>query len=351
MNRGTLASAASQHGHMHARALACSPCAGRTLLHRPVLCRVAAEELQVTESTECGYKPSLLQAYDVRGAIGAGAFGKVAVAVHRQSGVHVAVKTLPKVRGAHSRASTIAKIQKEVQLHQRLSEVPRVAQLLDLYEDAESVHMVCELCPGGDLKQHVETHGTLDEHTLAQIAFEVLSTVKAFHARGILYADVKAANFCLMDQQAFLDRAPMPFHVKAVDFGCSQLIGNHRLSKRTGTLAYMAPEVFSKSYAHKVDVWSTGVMLHWLFAHRLPFWANDCPPKISKVEQMQEYVNNAPISFDYGVWLGMSPEGIDFISRCLLRPEDERLSVEEALEHPWLQMHVGEVQRAMAFLN
>ncbi len=52
-----------------------------------------------------------------------------------------------------------------------------------------------------------------------------------------------------------------------------------------------------------------------------------------------------------GVWLGMSPEGIDFISRCLTRPEDERISVEEALEHPWMQMHVGEVQRAMAFLN
>jgi hypothetical protein len=102
---------------------------------------------------------------------------------------HSSTSPPPQVRGSHSRASTIAKIQKEAQLHQRLSEVPRVAQLLDLYEDAESVHMVCELCPGGDLKQHVETYGTLDEHTLAQIAFEVLSTVKAFHARGILYGE------------------------------------------------------------------------------------------------------------------------------------------------------------------
>lgn len=57
--------------------MACSPCAGRTLqLQRPVFCRVAAEELQLTESTEMGYKPSLLQAYDLRGSIGAGAFGK-----------------------------------------------------------------------------------------------------------------------------------------------------------------------------------------------------------------------------------------------------------------------------------
>lgn len=46
--------------------------------------------------------------------------------------------------------------------------------------------------------------------------------------------------------------------------GCLHIsTGPRRLSKRTGTPVFMAPEIFARDYGHKVDVWSLGVMLYW----------------------------------------------------------------------------------------
>lgn len=84
-------------------------------------------------------------------------------------------------------------------------------------------------------------------------------------------------------------------------------------------------------------------MLYWLFSLRLPFWAADEVPVVTKVEHIAEIVSSAPIRFD-GVYDSMSVEGVDFMTRVLTRPEGERLSVDEALAHPWLSLHVPEAR-------
>jgi len=38
---------------------------------------------------------------------------------------------------------------------------------------------------------------------------------------------------------------------------------SRRMSKRTGTPVFMAPEIFARDYSEKADVWSVGVMLYW----------------------------------------------------------------------------------------
>jgi serine/threonine protein kinase len=75
--------------------------------------------------------------------------------------------------------------------------------------------------------------------------------------------DIKPGNFCLKTQGALLSSQPKAGAIKAIDFGCSQSVGggvgeigeeggeglqrgSRRLSKRSGTPAFMSPEIFNK---------------------------------------------------------------------------------------------------------
>jgi serine/threonine protein kinase len=130
---------------------------------------------------------------------------------------------------------------------------------------------------------------------------------------------------------------PPPFPARA---------GGRRLTKRTGTPVFMAPEIFARNYGGKADIWGVGVMLYWLFCKRFPFFPNAEVVKQARLEEVAHAVSCAPISYDSGPWVGMSPEGVDFVSRCLARSEDERLDTDEALSHPWLEKYIRAEDRA-----
>ena len=105
---------------------------------------------------------------------------------------------------------------------------------------------------------------------------------------------------------------------------------------------YMAPEVYARDYNVEADMWSAGVMLYQLFAKRFPFWDNLETCKASKLEEVAVAVNEAPITFDYGPWLRMSVEGREFMAGCLQRDPHRRMTVEQALAHPWLVRALAE---------
>ena len=85
-----------------------------------------------------------------------------------------------------------------------------------------------------------------------------------------------------------------------------------------------------------------------LYCQRFPFFQNAEVVKAARLEEVADAVSNTPIKYDYGPWPNMTLEGVDFISRCLTRPEDERLSVTEALQHPWFAIHISEEERSTA---
>ena len=47
------------------------------------------------------------------------------------------------------------------------------------------------------------------------------------------------------------------------------------------------------------------------------------------------------IPLDYGPWLSVSPEGLHFLQRLLVRDPAQRATALEALEHPWFARHFG----------
>lgn len=326
----------------------------------PHFARVPEGGAEVAPSTsapvnllELGWKNGVFQDYVRTGRLlGAGSFGQVHLGAHAESKKPVAVKVLPKHRPKLSRGKVVEKLAREVHILQRLQPCPRVVALEGCYEDHDSVAVVTEACMGGDLQKYSDTHGPLTERSLALVALEVLSMISSCHQLGVLHGDVKPANFCIKDEHrhpyctsdAALLRSPW---LLAIDFGCSQLHhGFPRLSKRSGTPVYMAPEIFNRSYSFEADVWSTGVLLYQMFTRRFPFWEGDAYSRALSLDEVARAISGADIKYDFGPWLTMSPEGLQFVQACLTREAKARISVDEALQHPWLRRVLAAPQSA-----
>ncbi|GIM05255.1 hypothetical protein Vretimale_9700, partial [Volvox reticuliferus] len=348
-NRSLQAGPSLHWSHLHHR------------LARPQLCfhrrmiTTAAPAVSTSTSTsssdsslfELGWRTDFRETYVQGKVLGTGSFGKVHLGIHAATGENVAIKILPKERPRLSRAKVLEKLQRELALLDRLTDSPRVVELLDCYEDEENVYLVTEACQGGDLQKFSDTYGPLTERCLALVALEVLQVVHSCHRLGIVHGDVKPANFCIKDEHRHpyaataeaLQRTPW---LKAVDFGCSQLHYRHtRLSKRSGTPVYMAPEIFKRDYSFEVDIWSTGVLVYQLFCRQFPFWQGDSYNKALSLDEVAKAIIEADIRMDFGPWLTMSPEGRSFVRGCLTRDPALRLSLDDALNHPWIIAHTG----------
>lgn len=99
-----------------------------------------------------------------------------------------------------------------------------------------------------------------------------------------------------------------------------------------GTPSYLAPEVVLKrpeGYDQAVDSWSTGVIIYAMLTNSSPFEEQEDEPLHERVQKRQ---------VDYNVLkqLGMSDNAIDFISKLLITDPKTRMSLKDALNHPWI---------------
>jgi len=80
----------------------------------------------------------------------------------------------------------------------------------------------------------------------------------------------------------------------------------------------MAPELCAEeAYDQRVDVWSTGVIAFILLSGMPPFVGGDK----DKIYAAIQYVD---VQFSREVWQQVSPNAIDFISKCLKKNHNER---------------------------
>ena len=96
-----------------------------------------------------------------------------------------------------------------------------------------------------------------------------------------------------------------------------------------GTPYYIAPEVLRGSYTTQCDNWSMGVVLFIMLSGKPPFGG-----KSNK--EIIDNVLRGTYSFSNPVWENISDVAKDLISKLLERQADERLTAEEAYNHPWL---------------
>ena len=83
----------------------------------------------------------------------------------------------------------------------------------DVFEDDVSVHLVMELCTGGGILDKIKQH-SYTERRISQIMRSIIRFISQCHAKGLIYRDIKPANFLSLNKD---ENSP----IRATDFGLS----------------------------------------------------------------------------------------------------------------------------------
>ncbi|XP_038971559.1 phosphoenolpyruvate carboxylase kinase 1-like [Phoenix dactylifera] len=268
-------------------------------------------------------KEGLRLDYEIGPEIGRGRFGTVSRCSSLASGEEFAVKSVDKALLSDPLDRDLAL--REAKIHQLAAAGnPHAVQIHAAYEDADSLHLVLDLCPGPDLFARISGRAPLPEREAAAMMLPLMEAIAACHRRGIAHRDVKPENV-LFDGRGEL---------KLADFGSAEWFdegGRRRaMTGLVGTPYYVAPEVVAgREYGEKVDVWSCGVILYMMLGGMAPFYGE------SAVEIL-EAVLRGNLRFPPRIFRGVSPAAKDLIRKMLCKDGSRRLSADQVLRHPWM---------------
>jgi len=125
--------------------------------------------------------------------------------------------------------------------------------------------------------------------------------------------------------------------IKIIDFGLSRIhiLGlEPPMASIVGTPYYVAPEVLRKKYDNKCDLWSVGVICYILLSGHPPFNGADN-------KKVHDAVWKGQYSFPASEWSDTSKEARDFIRWFLQKDTQKRMTLQQALHHPWITGHVN----------
>lgn len=284
--------------------------------------KIVSAGLQVESvlQTKTGH---LREFYSLGRKLGHGQFGTTFLCVEKSTGKEYACKSIAKRKLATM--EDVEDVRREIQIMHHLIGIPSIVSIKGAYEDAVAVHVVMELCEGGELFDRIVKLGHYTERQAAELARTIVGVIEACHSLGVMHRDLKPENFLFVDSR---EDSPL----KAIDFGLSIFFKPGDIfSDVVGSPYYVAPEVLCKLYGPESDVWSAGVMLYILLSGVPPFWAET-------EQEIFDEVLHGDLDFTLDPWPSISDSAKDLVQKMLVRNPKERLTAHEVLCHPWLQV-------------
>lgn len=272
-----------------------------------------------------GHKtPNIRDLYLLGRKLGQGQFGTTFLCTEISTGIDYACKSIAK-RKLISKED-VEDVRREIQIMHHLSGHRNVVAIKGAYEDQLYVHIVMELCQGGELFDRIIQRGHYSERKAAELTKIIVGVVEACHSLGVMHRDLKPENFLLANRD---DDSSL----KAIDFGLSVFFKPGQVfSDVVGSPYYVAPEVLRKHYGPEADVWTAGVILYILLSGVPPFWAET-------QQGIFDAVLKGVIDFDSEPWPVISDSAKDLIRRMLNPRPSERLKAHEVLSHPWISQN------------
>lgn len=201
-----------------------------------------------------------------------------------------------------------------------------------------SYFSVLELGKHGDLDYFVNKllkRKILSETCINYLAKQILDALQYIHRCKIIHMDIKQGNV-LIDHE---------LNPKIIDFSaaCSYAeFDPEDLVKFPfiGTGKYIAPEIIKRThmkikYAEEIDIYSFGITLYTLAFGIYPYKLNDVKGK--EYDKILEKVNKENLEFPKDI--KVSSKFKDFLSKILEKDYTQRLSIKDALKHPWIKAY------------
>eukprot|EP01084_Bolivina_argentea_P160342 279237_1 len=291
--------------------------------------------------------PPIKQFYNIKSVLGhPGQYGIVKSAFRISDNKQYAVKILSKhrFRDKKIKQSFFEDIRIEVYLLSATSDHPNIIECYEVFEDIQSVYLVMGCCDGGELFDRIQSDEGFNEVQASNLFRQMVSATYYVHSRGVAHCDLKPENFLFRNK-----RKDSPLCL--IDFGMAKIVQWRKYYKRmNGTPYYIAPEVLDGHYNESCDMWSLGIILFIMIFGFPPFF--DSRENENNRDESDKVIYSKirkgftpKVLANYGNWFPaghpVSTSCRDLMSRLLRTNVADRMTAEEALEHPWVKGSFG----------
>lgn len=144
-----------------------------------------------------------------------------------------------------------------------------IVKVLETIEENDTVYYVMEYLSGGNLDQHILSHGKLSCREALDIAIQIGEALKCMHAQHMLHLDLKPLNV-MRDEDG---------HIVLIDFGLSKCFGadgqpesSTRIGQGTTGYAPIEQHSFNKAdgFMPTLDIYALGATLFKMLTGCVP---------------------------------------------------------------------------------
>jgi len=206
------------------------------------------------------------------------------------------------------------------------------------------------------LNQYSKENKMLSDDHVRYFTYQILRGLKYIHSANVIHRDLKPSNVLVNTS----------CELKICDFGLARVFDHGHdhtglLTEYVATRWYRAPEIMlnAKGYTKSIDIWAVGCILaemlnnrplfpgeHWLDQLNLILDVVGSPTQddlycITK-EKVRSYLMSLPQK-NKQAWSSLYPQAdpmaLDLLDKMLTFNPNNRITVEQALAHPYLELY------------
>ncbi|XP_025775752.1 mitogen-activated protein kinase 3 [Puma concolor] len=215
-----------------------------------------------------------------------------------------------------------------------------------------------------DLYKLLKSQQLSNDH-ICYFLYQILRGLKYIHSANVLHRDLKPSNLLINTT----------CDLKICDFGLARIADPEHdhtgfLTEYVATRWYRAPEIMlnSKGYTKSIDIWSVGCILAEMLSNRPIFPGKHYLDQLNHIlgilgspsqedlnciinMKARNYLQSLP-SKTKVAWAKLFPKSdakaLDLLDRMLTFNPNKRITVEEALAHPYLEQYYDPTDEPVA---